>query len=524
MQMLKRYWPALLAILFLVLTTFAVVEFSRQSNEGHFVYALDDPYIHMAMARNFSRYGVWGINRHEFSSSTSAPLWTLLLAAAYLISDSIYLPLFLNVVCAIALLLLADRLIAQFEIKAVVRLVTLIAVLIFTPTVPLIMSGMEHTLQALLSIAFVFYAAKVIAEDAKPVGQKPFVLLLLLTLTLPLVRFELLAFVLIAVVVLTMRKRFARAIALAVSAGLPVLFYAIISLRNDSLWLPNSVLLKVSTPASGLGEFSERVFQKSVAAPHLPALFVIAVLLYFWLPKADSRTSDQRVLLLLFLCAGILLHLMFGDVGWFFRYEAYLVALATVIIAPLLRELLLQRRFATLPTLIMLLCVATTTWLAFRGVKSVVLTPQAATNIYQQQVQMASFVRTYYSGAAVAANDIGALSYAGSARLLDLWGLGSARVTMAKLDGKYTSAQMAELAHEHETEIALLYSSWFEAEGGIPSHWQRAGELTTPNCFVCGNPTVTFYAVRPEALSTLKRNLKEFSTRLPAGVSYREWP
>jgi hypothetical protein len=32
----------------------------RQTN-GHFVYSLDDPYIHLAVAKNLARHGVWGV-------------------------------------------------------------------------------------------------------------------------------------------------------------------------------------------------------------------------------------------------------------------------------------------------------------------------------------------------------------------------------------------------------------------------------------------------------------------------------
>jgi hypothetical protein len=42
-------------------------------NGGSFTYALDDAYIHLAMAKNFP-LGVWGTTRYEFSSSSSSLL------------------------------------------------------------------------------------------------------------------------------------------------------------------------------------------------------------------------------------------------------------------------------------------------------------------------------------------------------------------------------------------------------------------------------------------------------------------
>src|SRR5262245_18537055 len=47
-------------------------------NEGHLVYNLDDPYIHLALAENIAR-GQYGVNLEEVSAPSSSILWPLLL-------------------------------------------------------------------------------------------------------------------------------------------------------------------------------------------------------------------------------------------------------------------------------------------------------------------------------------------------------------------------------------------------------------------------------------------------------------
>jgi len=91
---LSQHWPLYAAVSIFLLTVAAVLGVSISQNQGHLVYALDDPYIGMATARNFAQYGVWGATRYGFTSCSSPPLWTLLLSlTSYLAGEHPVVPM-----------------------------------------------------------------------------------------------------------------------------------------------------------------------------------------------------------------------------------------------------------------------------------------------------------------------------------------------------------------------------------------------------------------------------------------------
>ena len=94
-----KLWPLLTALVILLAAIGATALVSARLDGGNFVYPLDDTYIHMAMARTFSQHGVWGISPDGFASTSSSPLWTLVLSLAFLVfGPAAAAPLVLNVV------------------------------------------------------------------------------------------------------------------------------------------------------------------------------------------------------------------------------------------------------------------------------------------------------------------------------------------------------------------------------------------------------------------------------------------
>jgi hypothetical protein len=130
---------------------------------------------------------------------------------------------------------------------------------------------------------------------------------------------------------------------------------------------------------------------------------------------------------------------------------------------------------------------------------------------------MGLFVKQYYDGKAIAANDIGAISYLSDARVLDLFGLGSMDVAEAKRSGELDEDTISKLTRDHDVEIAMIYSHWFE--GKIPAEWIEVGRWRITDNVVCAADTVSFYAPSTAQLRDSIRNLRLFSAVLPATVT-----
>lgn len=125
--------------------------------DGHYIYPLDDAYIHLAMAKNFALYEVWGMTKYQFSSSSSSPLFTYILSVLIKIfGNSDQISLYFNTVFSVGILYLLSEYYAGI-FKEVKRTVLAVLFTVFLIVLPLnILSGMEHILQVFLFVVNVF--------------------------------------------------------------------------------------------------------------------------------------------------------------------------------------------------------------------------------------------------------------------------------------------------------------------------------------------------------------------------------
>ncbi|MHB8967363.1 MAG: hypothetical protein ACYC5A_10700 [Thermoleophilia bacterium] len=532
-----------LVILWLILAVLLVV--ILRNNGGQFTYTIDDPYIHTTIARNLVEHGVWGINAHEFSSASSSLGWTLLIAATYLVFGvNQYSPLVLNFIFATAVVVAVLVILKRHIRSDLYVLFILLALIAGIPLAPIVYTGQEHVMQLLVTIVFAYLAALVISGVEAGREKRYFFWLLALAPLLTLARYEGLAVAAAVCFALLLRRRWVYAIAIGGMALLPVALFGIISRANGSFFLPNAIVLK-SRPfiMSSVGDFFD-TFVWSVGStlttvPHFLMLLTVGfIALLATLAVRKQRFWEDRsaALLAVFLLTA-LLHAEFGAYGWFYRYEAYVVALGIVALGFTLdslrpswrsvarfdRDALIKAGIFAAALLLLAQPLLERSLLAHRQ------TRYAAGNIYDQNYQMGLFLNEYYRGEGVAVNDIGATSYLGDARILDLWGLGNAEVVEQKrrkgvaglgIGAALSVDEIDRLATAYGVRLAIVNESWFTIYGEIrlPAQWVRVGQWTMIDNVITDNDTVTFYAVDPDEAPTLIANLKDFSDDLPATV------
>jgi len=511
--------------------TVACLISSLARTDGHISYTLDDAYINMAMAKNLARHGVWGITKYGFSFTSSSLFWPPLLAAFYfLFGVNDITPLVLNVLfgtlaCAAAYAAL-NR---SFGRKSLI-LVTLLLFVFLTPLVPLTFAGMEHTLQTFLALTFAYVSAQALARGEPTPRQ--LVSITALAAVLTLARYEGIFLVIVVAALLLIRNRIRAALLVTAGGLFPVITFGVISMAKGWYFLPNSVLLKTANVS--LLPLRVRTFlslpglENLYGAPHMLTL-VLASLMAFALAVRKSRAVWRKaaVLPVIFVAAAFL-HVQYARTGHFYRYESYLVALGIVTVAVALaagwpaglRATRGKYGAAYAGAVAVFLFLAG--WpLAHRAVTAHGETPQATMNIFHQQYQMGLFLREYYQGRTVAANDVGAVNYLADVKCLDLTGLGTMAVARAKKHREYDTDTMAALAEAEGARIAVLYPRWYKACGGLPPEWSRVGIWKIPDNIVCAYDEVSFYALTAEEQFLLFHNLREFSERLPAGVEER---
>lgn len=146
---LNRKWiPLCISELFLVFVVIIELISIYMLNNGIFIYTLDDPYIHMALAENI-RLGHYGVNSQEFSSPSSSIIWPFILS--FFPSHDL-IPLLLNIICALLTVFIYYKcvrlsLYRNTNNSILFQTTLIVLLLVGSNVVGLIFTGMEHSLQ-----------------------------------------------------------------------------------------------------------------------------------------------------------------------------------------------------------------------------------------------------------------------------------------------------------------------------------------------------------------------------------------
>lgn len=533
---IKKHWPFIIAVSILWIIVSILLSLSLKQTQGHFVYVLDDPYIHMAVAKNFAQHGVWGITKDNFSSTTSSLIWPILISFIYLIFGvNEIAPLILNILIATALIWFVYFIIKKYFFNSLFIFIILLLIIFSTPLPLLVLSGHEHILHAILSISLVYLTAIIISNGNSPNKSRINfyeIILLLLSFLIVVTRYEGLFAIIVIFILFIFHKRYLYALSLVSISSLPIIIYGFISVSKGWYFLPNSIYLKGSLPDPlSIMNIITFLFVGLGKMQFLPSIFYLLLIgltiFIFKKTKQNGKLDFHDYMLIIFILITFF-HVEFVRRDQIFRYEAYLVASGIFVIAFSLQKFFLNKPVINLNRRVFLKGISFT-FLSFililpfleRTIESIIIIPKAIKNIYEQQYQMGLFLKNYYQGESVAANDIGAINYLAEIKNLDLWGLGSMDVAKARKDKNYNTEKIFELGKSKNVKIAIVYDHWYMYYGGIPSNWKNVGTWTISNNVVCGGNTVSFYAVDSLEVSNLIANLKDFSTQLPKDVIQR---
>lgn len=532
--------PVGTAALVYVAVTLLLLAWGLALNDGVFCYPLDDTYIHLAVAKRFALGGIWGPTPHGFCSSSSSPLWTLLLAASFrLVGVREWIPLAWNVVASALVIWSVDRMVAVPWPSRRARRWLLGVLVLVAPLPALTLLGMEHILHVLANLWLVWLSARLVTS---PPGSTPAFTCAVLgaaAVTL-LLRFEAVFVVASVCGLLCWRRRPLPALAIAAAAAIPLVAMGFFSHTQGGFWIPNSILMKgylgwrgrIDGVAMAFGGRAVDSLFNSITLSLTCPLVAIASLLWFRRGRPEASPSVAQVVGAIVLWS-IVLHLQFAGIGLLFRYEAYLVVaglLAVALLTPCdvptrVRQWYAQvvrvdwpSRFRPL-ALAALAAVPLITYGA-RAVQSAGLTVLSTNDRLLEHVWPARLVNAFYNDATLVVNDVGAMAFLTDARLLDLYGIASSEPVRLFLGarGGPPLASLREWIGRSDARIAVLQTEQSWVATALPAAWVHVADWRIPRNVVYGDRVVGLFARDQEEGRRLTDALARFAPQLPGAI------
>lgn len=434
-----------------------------------FAYAIDDPYIHLAVAKNLYFNNIWGAVWDNFSGTSSSILFTILNWLLYVFlptAISEYFPLILNVIAANLLVTLVCKLSAEFKLSLSLQNTFFAMLIVFLPLVANIMNGMEH-LWHIFFIGYYIICLKKILNNEE-YSQTIFYLT---TIFMTASRYEGLFIVAAGFVVLIINRKFKESFLQVFAALLPITIYGIYSMSQGGYFLPNTLLAKgksLELNFNAVLVLGSRVIEVLMTKKQILPSIVILVFSSLYFVRTKKRVP---LLLTIFVALVFFQHIVFADFGWFFRYEAYLIFMSGIVMLMVLHEYQLKQK---LNKLIIIIAITVSLPLVYRFIVSVERSNSSSKYFKNVHEKFAMFVESNFDpNTEIMAGDIGTLCFFTKNPLLDVNGLATTEVTNAIRRGYQNSEFLDSLAKSRNVDIAILYKSW---EGDLLSNkWKNIG-------------------------------------------------
>lgn len=484
----------------------------------NFAFPMDDPYIHLAMGKNLALNGSWGPMAGTFNSSSSSLLYTLIISLFFFLGIGGFSTLFIiNIISSIGSLFAFEKAIKEVGFSADSYIVLVISFVLIIPLYHIAFLSMEHTLHIWLILLAITRAARYIANNDS--NTKHIISLSVVTALATMARYETLFFALVVGLILLYRKQVKNALLFGTITLLPIVIFGVISVANGESFLPNSVLIKgVRSGDTNWLYYAKYAFRwaKTIFEnPDYGVAFMILLSVLVW--KIKEKIFDIAYWYSFIALSVLILHGSFAKIGWLARYEAYLFGLALISFAFIYEKFSTNPKKKVIPFLIIALL------LVIRTFPNTYNYRYGMQNIYDQQYQMAQFVKKYYNESEIVLNDIGTTSYFTNAKYLDIWGLANYDIVEYKLkNGDIDQDIVSRLAYNRNAEIAIIYSE--NTFDYVPIEWNKVASWTIKNRQVSNFATVYFYAIN-ESTEELEANVRRFSKNLPPEISveyYRE--
>lgn len=487
-----------------VLTFVLFTLFSMSRGTGGFEYALDDVYIHLAMADQIAMGG-YGVNEGELASAASSPLYPLLLTPFAGTELQRWLPLFWNVLAIMAGGALFGLALSYARLGIVGAALAGLAPFGLNMYVSAF-TGMENMAHGAASLAIVLGLWRFVET-----GRLGAILIVGVILA-PAFRLEGVALSLAAAGTVFLLGSRRSGIFLALAGIAPVALFAgtLLSLGLDPL--PNSVVAKLSESSSGDASVLQRIADRFVRNTGLMGgkLLLSVSLAVLCLALLTRGKSTKNAIFGFAVGMAGIAHLAAGSIGWMDRYENYILISQVAALVLLLSNL----RVTLVPAALVVTLVAC----------MIIYLPRAM-GIYSwnvaamqlQQGQMARFAKEHLN-APVAVNDLGQVSWRNPHYVLDLWGLASSEALQTRL-AMPEQGWAEPLVRARDVPMAMIYDRWLS--DAVPSNWVALGrlEMDLPRAFI-GGYEVKFYATDADHVARLQEAIDAWTPGLPERASF----